>query len=176
MPPPSWGEVGEVVGSGKDVTDRNKILENAVGECKTVELKLWGVTVSCLLDTGSQVSTIFEGFFREHLALEGEDVHPAFECLKITAANGLDIPYIGYVEFDVEAMGLTIPEQSFLIVKDSAHSVPGLMGMNIVKKCRELVHTEFDTTLQGRLDSHWREAFHRVHAVNVTDICCHSHG
>ena len=55
---------GEVVGSGKDV-----------GECKTVELKLWGVTVSCLLDTGSQVSTISEGFFREHLALEGEDVH-----------------------------------------------------------------------------------------------------
>ena len=41
--------------------------------------------------------------------------------------------------------------------------------MNIVKKCRELVHTEFDTTLQGRLDSHWREAFHRVHAVNATD-------
>ena len=37
------------------------------------------------------------------------------------------------------------------------------------KKCRELVHTEFDTTLQGRLDSHWREAFHCVHAVNVTD-------
>ena len=27
--------------------------------------------------------------------------------LKITAANGLDIPYIGYVEFDIEAMDLT---------------------------------------------------------------------
>ena len=100
----------EVVGSGKDVTERNKILENTVGECKTVELKLRGVTISCLLDTGSQVRTISEGFFREHLALEGEDVHLAFEWLKITAANGLDIPYIGYVEFDVEAMGLLIPE------------------------------------------------------------------
>ena len=30
------------------------------------------------------------------------------------------------------------------------------------------MHTEFDTAPQGRLDSHWREAFHRVHAVNVT--------
>ena len=36
------------------------------------------------------------------------------------------------------------------------------------KRCQELVHTEFDTTLQGKLDSHWREAFHRVHAVDVT--------
>lgn len=95
-----------------------------------------------------------ESFFREHLSVKGEDIHPAFEWLKITAANGLDIPYMGYVELDVEAMGLTIPEQGFLIVKDSAHSfsVPGLIGMNIINKCRELVHTEFDTTLQGRLD------------------------
>lgn len=87
----------------------------------------------------------------------GENIRPAFEWLKITAANGLDLPYMGYVELDVEAMGLIIPERGFLIVKDSSHcsSVPGLIGMNVVKKCRELAHTEFDTTLQGRLDSSW---------------------
>lgn len=162
---------GETIGSSKETPDRSKILERAVGECKTVEVKLQGVTVSCLLDTGSQVSTISESFFREHLSVKDEDIHPAFEWLKITAANGLDIPYMGYVELDVEAMGLTIPERGFLIVKDSAHSssVPGLIGMNIVKKCRELIHTEFDTTLQGRLDSRWREAFHHLHTANVTD-------
>lgn len=77
---------------------------------------------------------------------------------------------MGYVELDEEALGLIIPERGFLIVKDSSHasSVPGLIGMNVVKKCRELAHTEFDTTLQGRLDSSWREAFHNLHAVNVT--------
>lgn len=66
-------------------------------------------------------------------------------------------------------MGLTIPERGFLIVKDSAHStsVPGLVGMNIVKKCRELVHQEFDTTMGGRLDSCWREVFHRLHSAEV---------
>ena len=106
------------MGSQKDMTDRSKILGNAVGECKTVELKLRGVTVSCLLDTGSQVSTICEGFVRHRLAVEREDVHPAFEWLKMAAANGLDIPYIGYVEFNVEAMGLTIPECGFLICCD----------------------------------------------------------
>lgn len=85
-------------------------------------MKLKGVTVSCLLDSGSQVSTSSEGFFKEHLADIGNNIHPAFEWLKITAANGLDIPYIGYVELDVETMGLTIPERGFLIVKDSANS------------------------------------------------------
>ncbi|KAI3368217.1 hypothetical protein L3Q82_007943 [Scortum barcoo] len=45
----------------------------------------------------------------------------------------------------------------------------GLIGMNVVKKCRELVNAEFDTTLQGGLDSRWWEAFHRLHAVTVTD-------
>lgn len=42
--------------------------------------------------------------------MKGKDIHPAFEWLQITAANGLEIPYMGYVELDVEAIGLTIPE------------------------------------------------------------------
>ncbi|KAI3351186.1 hypothetical protein L3Q82_005611 [Scortum barcoo] len=162
---------GEVAGSSGETPDRNMILERAVGECKIVEMKLQGVTVPCLLDTGSQVSTISESFFREHLAEKGENIQSAFEWLQLTAANGLDLPYVGYVEVEVETMGLTIPKRGFLIVKDAAQSssVPGLIGMNVVKKCRELVNAEFDTTLQGGLDSRWWEAFHRLHAVTVTD-------
>lgn len=78
---------------------------------------------------------------------------------------------MGYVELEVEVMGLTIPERGFLILKDSSHSssVPGLIGMNIIQKCQEMVHAEFDTTLQGRLDSNWREAFSNLHAENITD-------
>lgn len=162
---------GGVTGSSKETPDRSMILERAVGECKIVEMKLQGVTVPCLLDTGSQVSTISESFFKEHLAEKGENIQSAFEWLQLTAANGLDLPYVGYVEVEVETMGLTIPKRGFLIVKDAAlsSSVPGLIGMNVVKKCRELVNAEFDTTMQCGLDSNWREAFHRLHAVTVTD-------
>ncbi|CAM4557621.1 unnamed protein product [Leuciscus chuanchicus] len=39
---------------------------------------------------------------------------------------------------------------------------PGIIGMNITQRCRELALTEFDTTLGGKLDSVWREAFTRV--------------
>lgn len=95
-------------GSPND-SDRSNILERAVGECKTVEVTLCGVTVLCLLNTGSQVSTVSESFLKEHLVKKGEDICPAFECLKITAANRLALPYMGYVELDVEVMGLIRP-------------------------------------------------------------------
>ncbi len=93
-------------------------------------MKLQGVTIPYLLDTSSQVSTISESFFREHWSGKERTIHPAFEWLKITAANRLDIPCVGYVELEVEVLGLTIPERGFLIVKDSANSstVPGLIA------------------------------------------------
>ncbi len=58
---------GLVSGSPPEGTSQDRFLERAVGTCPMVDLKIKGVLVSCLLDTGSQVSTITEGFFREHL-------------------------------------------------------------------------------------------------------------
>lgn len=56
---------GEATGSQTKTLKEDVVLERTVGECRTVEIKLQGVKVSCLLDTGSQVSTISEGFFNE---------------------------------------------------------------------------------------------------------------
>ncbi len=80
--------------------------------------------------------------------------------LKITAANGLDVPYLGYMELDAEVMGMTLPECGFLIIIEtpSPLSMAVLIVMNIISKCRQIVHAEFDTTLGGRLDSNWRVA------------------
>ena len=39
--------------------------------------------------------------------------------------------------------------------------------MNITKRCRQLVLSEFDTTLEGELGSTWREAFHRVQEAEL---------
>ena len=41
----------------------DQLLEHAVGTCPVVEFKIGGVVASCLLDRGSQVSSISEGFF-----------------------------------------------------------------------------------------------------------------
>ncbi len=65
---------GVVSGSPPEGTSRDRFLEWAVGTCPMVDLKIRGVLVSCLLDTGSQVSTITEAFFREHLFGNESDV------------------------------------------------------------------------------------------------------
>ncbi len=141
---------GQSIGSTQ-ISDRDRLLKHAVGKCPVVDLKIGGVGVSCLLDTGSQVSTIMEHFFKEHLAGEEKDMLSITGWLKITAVNGLDIPYLGYLELIVESMGITLPEWGFLIVRDtqSSSAEPALIGMNIIGRCRQLVHAKFDTTLGG---------------------------
>lgn len=79
--------------------------------------------------------------------------------LKITAANGLDIPYLGYLELPVEAMDVT----------QSPSAVPALIGMNILGQCRQLVYAEFDTTLGGELKSDWREVFQQMQSASCSE-------
>lgn len=102
-----------------------------------------GVEVTCLLDTGSMVTTITESFFVEHFShLSKHELH---ECkwLGLKAANGLDIPYLGYIELDVKVLDQCLPSRGILIVKDPPagiiknrkKSTPGILGMNIITGC-----------------------------------------
>ena len=78
-------------------------MQRAVGRCP-VTVKMGGVEVTCIfLETGSMVTTVTEGFFRKHIC-PTEDVESTSSWLKLKAANGLDIPYMGYVELDVEVL------------------------------------------------------------------------
>ncbi|GFR89767.1 Pol polyprotein, partial [Elysia marginata] len=69
----------------------------------------------------------------EYLQPRGRELEPDL-CLRLTAANGLDIPYSGYILVYVFIAGQTIPDRVFLIIKDP----PGgsrkacLLGMNII--------------------------------------------
>lgn len=65
--------------------------------------------MSCLVDTGSMVSTITESFFLEQFAPWGYDRLQSCHWLQLRAANGLAIPYIGYLELDVELCGKVMP-------------------------------------------------------------------
>ena len=81
-------------------------------------MKLGGVHVHCLLDSGSQVSTITESFFNKHFRPTRSKLLDTNQWLTLTAANGLEIPYIGYLELDFEAQGVTIPQRGILVVRD----------------------------------------------------------
>lgn len=110
--------------------------------------------MTCLLDTGSMVTTVTEGFFRKHICPTG-DVESTSSWLKLKAANGLDIPYIGYVELDVEVLGKVLPKRGILIIKDPQdpsiqprrQDIPGLLGMNVIGACKELLTQDHEVTV-----------------------------
>ncbi|CAH3179231.1 unnamed protein product [Porites lobata] len=94
------------------------VYERAVGSCPVTTVKLGGVHVRCLLDSGSQVSTIAESFFNKHFRPRRSKLLDTNQWLTLTAANGLEIPYIGYLELDFEAQGVTILQRGILVVRD----------------------------------------------------------
>ncbi len=71
--------------------------------------------------------------------------------LVLKAANGLDIPYVGYLEIDLRILDQILPKQGVLVVKDSPDSetrerrkmVPGLIGMNVIQNFHDLLKQKF---------------------------------
>lgn len=89
------------------------------------------------------VSTTTESFFHQHLEPWGQEKPQYCHWAQLRAANGLAIPYIGYLELEIELCGKLMPRCVFLVVKDPpggmSAQVPGVFGMNIIRRCyREL--------------------------------------
>lgn len=102
-----------------------------------------GESVPCLADTGSMVSTVTESFFRHHFEPWGQEKLQSCHWLQLRAANGLAIPYIGYLKLEIELCGKLMPQCGLLAVKNPpggvSAQVPGVLGMNVIRRCyREL--------------------------------------
>ena len=138
-----------------------------------------GVTVPCLLDTGSMVTTLTEDFFTEHFqsGRAGQLQHCSW--LQLTAANGLAIPYLGYLELDIEVLGKRLRNMGVLVIKNSRDqhtrevkgSVPGLLGMNIIRSCySELFGPDGPiptcSSLLENIDGRWKKAFSECQNIN----------
>lgn len=121
-----------------------QVYECLVGECDTVEVSMGGVKFQCLIDSGSNVSSVTESFFFKQLLPRWGGNLSDCGWLTLSGAHGLNIPYLGYFTIDVEAvaLGRTIPQRGILVVKDPIgpaakerkRAVPGLLGMNVIKK------------------------------------------
>lgn len=59
---------------------------------------------NCLMDTGSQVTTVTKSFFDQHLFKT--QIEPLYDLLEVEGANGLPVPYLGYIKITI-----TFPEQ-----------------------------------------------------------------
>lgn len=126
-----------------------------LGRCPVVDITIGGVTVACLLDTGSMVTTVTQQFFEQYLQPHFQFQLQPCQWLKLKAANGLDIPYLGYLETTIGILGKTLPKMGILVVKNSVdpaiqlkrEQVPGLLGMNIISSCYQELFLEHGTRL-----------------------------
>jgi hypothetical protein len=154
---------------GKEKLGSSIVFKKTVAKCPTVKLNIAGIIVTCLLDTGSMVSTITESFFNKNL-LPKLKLHKDKTWLQLRAANGLEIPYIGYVETDifVPSINKTIKDRGILIVKDAPGSqrndIPGLIGMNVISQCAELLQKQMGPSYLKQIECdetmvNWISAF-----------------
>lgn len=132
--PPSTSKQKSVIHAHR-VTQERKLPNRLVGSKCTASVNVGGVDCSCLLDTGSQVTTVAKSFYQTHLS--EHPIKPISDILEVEGANGQPVPYLGYIEVDLKfpkALLESEPEIATLalIVPDlrSNSGVPLLIGTN----------------------------------------------
>lgn len=163
-----WSRTAQTVTQGVS----GNLKRNAFGDCLTIEVTIAGVKINCLLDTGSEVTTIAEPFFREHFG-ERELTLSSANWVRLTAANGLDIPVLGCLEADIECMGRTLHKKCVFVLTDTNPSVkdmkglPGILGMNVISGLQDLFMTGEGVKQMDRYSQHTEEACVRRVLVRV---------
>lgn len=102
-----------------------RLPKGLVGTKCTAQLCIDGIQVNCLLDTGSQVTTVPSSFHKAYLA--DHPVKPLDALLEVEGANGQSVPYLGYVE-----LTLTFPKRFLGLeaeIDTLALVVPDLVGV-----------------------------------------------
>lgn len=124
----------------EDIDSGSPLPVNVVGGTPTVTAQMAGIKVECLVDTGSMVTLVTEAFYKQNLKSVCGKVQNSREMLNLRGANGLEIPYLGYLELDVVVGGVTVPRCGVLVLKDTAATVgrrrerPGILGTNVLAK------------------------------------------
>ena len=121
-------------------TTQQKVFKTSA-TCPTTTIKVYGNDFTCLLDTGSEVSTISESFYHKHLS--NLEINTQ-KTLRLVAANNIQIPYLGYVEVDIELFGCTFSNVGFLVStsNDAVNTTDGILGCNILNHIHSFMKEE----------------------------------
>ncbi|XP_076851615.1 uncharacterized protein LOC143502786 [Brachyhypopomus gauderio] len=102
-----------------------------VGTKCTSKVVINGQTYNCLLDTGSQVTTVSQSFHETHQPTLR--CNPIGDLLEVEAANGQPVPYSGYVELNItfpkEFLGtaVEVPTLALVVADISEATRPTLL-------------------------------------------------
>ena len=115
---------------------QHKSVANLVGSKCMISGLIGGAQVKLLWDTGSEVSIVSQDWVEANLPnREIKNISEILEEgreLTLKAANGMDIPYIGYIEASIElkdsACPITVP---FLVTEENFD--PFILGYNVIE-------------------------------------------
>lgn len=127
--------MGQVTGPPK-CDPIHKLAEATIARaCPVAEVKVDDIDVKCLVDTGSQVTLFSESLCKE-LFKHKQTNNADLPWLTLRAANGLKIPYVGYMVADFKVGGITVPSRGIVIVRDDCLGEhKALLGMNVIWGC-----------------------------------------
>ncbi|KAF0025642.1 hypothetical protein F2P81_022523 [Scophthalmus maximus] len=127
--PTSPATEGRLTSNVQDVPDGHSFL----GNCPRLEMVVNGVKIPFILDTGAKVTLLSHSLFRKSFKDIQMRDRTEIPWLKIKAANGLTVPYQGYVVLDFQAGDIEIMGKGVLIVKNDCFGTRyGLLGMNVI--------------------------------------------
>ncbi|XP_028298751.1 uncharacterized protein LOC114461110 [Gouania willdenowi] len=115
--------------------------------------------------------------FQRHLGGTGMTQADQVPWLNLRAANGLDIPYVGYALVDCFVGGVHLPEKGVVIVKDECLGPEkGILGMNIIKPLWSILNQSnhpglvvFRTNLPSKEGTVWAQALTECQRVATRD-------
>ena len=117
---------------------KTRPINDIIGDSNQAEININGISTKVLLDTGSQISSVSESFYRKYLQsttpLENLD-----EIINIECADGNKLPYLGIIACSFTVPGIKGIDQHdgiFLVTPDTEFSskVPVLIGTNILQQ------------------------------------------
>ena len=116
----------------------NKIID-LIGPANETEVTINGRKVNGLLGTGSQITSISESYYKNHL-INYPLVPVDIPNLKVEQACGSFIPYLGMVIMDIKVPHLTPTFKAKVVVipdTDYHFTTPALVRMGIIHNSRD---------------------------------------
>ena len=96
MPPEMKANIAKQHVPSCSPLDYRPLPHGLVGPRSTSVVLVEGNQCRCILDTGSQVTTVSETFYSDHLS--SFPVKPINGLLEILGAGGQRVPYLGYIQ------------------------------------------------------------------------------
>ena len=157
---------------------KHKVMQRAVSQCPTIPMDLLGQKVPSLLDSGSMVTLICEGYFTKNIQPLLGKLAKAHSMFQFSVANNEAMLVSKYFEADVTLLGFRIPQVGFLVVKDPNvllepqynTQLPGVIGCNLIQLgCEEFRRSyRFNAFEKFRCPD-------GVHPVVFAQLCSHYH-